>query len=81
MIPNTFDILLGRTKLAQECFGNLRYRNLIASHQDAYDKALKVEKTTIANQVLQTVKGWNGRFLTEYYADYVQVNDTKVRKC
>ena len=77
-IPGLFDVLLGRRKLSQEHVGNLRYRSLIASRKEAYESAKKPVKTAIASEIVQTVKDWGGRFLAEYYSDYVEVDDKKV---
>jgi PBP1b-binding outer membrane lipoprotein LpoB len=78
--PGPFDILLGRGKLSQENLGNLRYRNLIACYQDTYETARKIEKTKIADEVVQSIKKCSGRFLKEHYADFVEISDVKARE-
>jgi hypothetical protein len=72
--------LLGRGKLSQENLGNLRYRNLIACYQESYEKARKIEKTKIADEVVQSIKKCSGRFLKEHYADFVEITDVKARE-
>lgn len=53
---------------------------LIASYQERYEKATKVEKTAIADEVVQAVKKFNGRFLAEYYSDYAEISYAKARE-
>jgi hypothetical protein len=60
--------------------GNLRYRNLIDAYQDRYEKARKLEKTKIANEVIQSVKRHSGRFLKEHYADFEEISDVKAHE-
>jgi hypothetical protein len=80
LIPAPFDVLLGRGKFSQENLGNLRYRNLIAAYQDRYETARKSEKTAIADEVVQNIKKCSGRFLKEYYADFVEISDARARE-
>jgi hypothetical protein len=80
LIPANFDVLLGRGKFSQENLGNLRYRNLIAAYQDRYETARKSEKTAIADEVVQSIKKCSGRFLKEYYADFIEISDAKARE-
>lgn len=77
MIPANFDVLLGRGKFSQDNLGNLRNRSLIAAYQDLYETAQKSEKTAIADKVVQSIKKCSGRFLKEYYADFVEISDAK----
>eukprot|EP00980_Cylindrotheca_fusiformis_P003722 scaffold824_cov129-Cylindrotheca_fusiformis.AAC.2 len=79
-IPGPFDVLLGRQKLCQEHVGNLRYRHLILSCQADYEVASKQEKTVIAERIVKEVHRKGGHFLTEYFADYVEVSDIVARK-
>lgn len=79
-IPGPFDVLLGRSKYCQEHMGNVRFRFLVAAHRKSYENASRNEKTDIATRIVQAVKDLNGRFLTDYYADYVEVPDIKARE-
>eukprot|EP00980_Cylindrotheca_fusiformis_P003723 scaffold824_cov129-Cylindrotheca_fusiformis.AAC.3 len=79
-IPGPFDVLLGRQKLCQDHIGNLRYRHLILSYQAQYEVASKQEKTVIAERIVKEVHRKGGHFLTEYFADYIEVADIVARK-
>jgi hypothetical protein len=63
--PLPSDVLLGRGKLIQGHVGNQCYRTIIESHRGRYEQALKVEKTFIAKEIVQTVKNVGGRFLKQ----------------
>eukprot|EP00980_Cylindrotheca_fusiformis_P017880 scaffold5672_cov97-Cylindrotheca_fusiformis.AAC.3 len=79
-IPGPFDVLLGRQKLCQDHIGNLRYRHLILSYQADYEVASKHQKTAIAERIVEEVHRNGGHFLTDYYADYIEVSDIVARK-
>jgi len=80
IIPGPFDILLGRGKMSQENVGNMRYRDVIQSYEERYERARKSEKTQIAAEVVQSIKKGNGRFLKEHYGDFIEIPDSRARE-
>jgi hypothetical protein len=61
--PMARDILLGRGKPLQRHPGNVRFRQLIASHADKYELGDRFQKTLIAADVVATIRESDGRFL------------------
>jgi hypothetical protein len=79
--PGPFDILMGRSKVAQEHSGNIRYKHLIETHSDRYEDAPKSAKTTIAKDLVQMIKDSGGRFLRfEQGTGWVEVEDAVARE-
>jgi hypothetical protein len=79
-VPSPLDILLGRHWEAQCHQGNLRFRNTIAKHGDAYEKAKKLEKTQIAEEVVEELRASGSRFLKSDGVGYVLVHDKVTRE-
>jgi hypothetical protein len=63
--PMIRDILLGRGKPLQSHPGNVRFRNLIASHAEKYEVGDRFQKIFIAADVVATIRESDGRFLTK----------------
>jgi hypothetical protein len=61
-IVRKFDVLFGKGK-TREHVGNLRCAYLVEQHEIEYEDANKIDKTQIANKIVNIVKGNNGRFL------------------
>jgi hypothetical protein len=80
VVPSPLDILMGRHWEAQCHTGNLRVRSTIDKHGDAYDTSKKLEKTQIAQGVVEELKASGSRFLKSDGAGYVLVNDTVARE-
>eukprot|EP00934_Nitzschia_sp_Nitz4_P003017 Nitzschia sp. Nitz4//scaffold9_size221794//175589//177369//NITZ4_001373-RA/size221794-snap-gene-0.190-mRNA-1//-1//CDS//3329561082//3007//frame0 len=78
--PGFHDILLGRGRLSQEHWGNMRFRQMIEEHQHQYEKASKVEKTVLAADLVSMVRSTQGRFLKEDGSMWVEVDDVTARK-
>lgn len=81
--PGPFDILLGRGKAAMKHPGNIRYKFLIEEHEDRYENTPKANKTLIAEEILQTLKGSDdhGRFLKlEKGRGWMEVDDVAARE-
>ena len=79
-IPSNHDVLLGRNKQCQNHAGNLRYRQLIASHAQEYEDTTRAGKTVIAEAMIAIVKGYSGRFLVEHYAYFIEASDSRARQ-
>jgi hypothetical protein len=61
-IVRKFDVLFGKGK-TREHVGNLRCACLVEQHEIEYETANKIDKTQIANKIVNLVKANNGRFL------------------
>jgi hypothetical protein len=79
VLPGTYDVLLGRGKPLQKHPGNLRYHHIIESHQDRYEKAMKLEKTMISKWIVQNMKESGGRFFKQDEAGWVEIDDDAAR--
>ena len=79
VIPGPCDVLLGRGKLIQEHTGNLRYRHIVESHTEQYERCSKTEKTQLASEIVQIVKDRGGRFLKKIDEGWVEANAETVR--
>ena len=56
-----FDVLLGRGKPIQKRLGNRLIRLLIDQNCNRYNKAPRLEKRAIANEIVQGIKSNNGK--------------------
>jgi hypothetical protein len=79
-VPAPLDVLMGREKIAQEHTGNFRYNQIIQSRLEKYDNGTRQEKTQMATEILEVVKGYGGRFLKLESGSWVQVNDLVARE-
>jgi hypothetical protein len=61
--PSDNDVLLGRGKPFQEWPGNIQLSNIIDMHRKPYNESDRAQKTAISRDVVQIIKGLNGRFL------------------
>lgn len=61
--PTRFDILLGRGRPYQDFPGNIRLSQVVEMRMAQYETKHKSEKTTIAIDIVHTIKGMGGRFL------------------
>jgi hypothetical protein len=64
----------------EEHFGNIRYHSLLDHYQDAYDRSLKFQKMKISQKILDTVAEYEGRFLKEEGAGWVEVDSVATRE-
>jgi hypothetical protein len=81
IVPGRHDIILGRHWEAQLHAGNMRFRDIVATHWERYDKAIKRQKTEISAAVVEELKTSGGRFLrSDGAAGYVLVDDTVARE-
>ena len=78
-IPATCDVLLGRGKGYFTHVGNVRYRSIVEDHQEEYEKACKVGRQRIAGEVVDTVRGYGGRFLKDEKGVWVQIDNKAAR--
>jgi hypothetical protein len=73
------DVLFGRGKIVEHP-GNVRFRQLVDYYTDKYEISGKMEKTCIAEIVIQMVKENSGRFLKRDNAgDWVEVDHATAR--
>ena len=79
-VPAPLDVLMGREKISQEHTGNFRYNQIIQSRLEKYDNGTKQEKTQMATEILEVVKGYGGRFLKLESGSWVQVDDRVARE-
>ena len=76
------DVLLGRGKGYYEKQGNIKFRVLMSHVVHDYDKAKKVEKTQIAQGIVDRVKSRGGKFLREQSkgsGTLVEIDDKEAR--
>jgi hypothetical protein len=64
-LAGQYDVLFGRGKLCQNNPGNIRLRKLIDASRGKYETAKILEKTLIAEQIVQSVKDLSSRFLKQ----------------
>jgi hypothetical protein len=74
------DVLFGRGKIVTHP-GNARFRQLIDYYMEKYEISSKLEKTCIAEIVVQMVKETSGRFLKRGVnaGDWVEVDHATAR--
>jgi hypothetical protein len=63
VIPKPEDVLFGRGKPTRNHPGNIRFRNLMESHAEEYNKAPKFVKSLIAKKLVQIVMSSGSRFM------------------
>lgn len=80
IVPGPHDIIMGRHWEAQLHEGNIRFRDIVAKHWEAYDAAMKHQKKHIAETVVQDVKAAGSRFLKSDGAGYLLVDDIVARE-
>ena len=61
--PKAQDVLFGRGKPTRNHPGNIKFRNMMESHADEYNKAPKFVKSLIAKKLVQAVVSSGSRFL------------------
>ena len=79
-IPGPVDVLLGRDKMALCHTGNFRYSQVIQEYHERYDSASRNEKTVIATEIVEKVKGYGGRFLKAHSMGWTVVEDKIARE-
>ena len=79
--PGSNDVLFGRGRPLQRRPANVRFRQLVDSHQVVYDGAKRREKPKIASMIVQRVRESSGRFLKQGKAagTWVEVDDDEAR--
>jgi hypothetical protein len=79
--PTDSDVIFGRGKGIQIHPGNVRLRKLIDSTRPKYEGAKLSEKTSIADQLVQHIKGSGGSFLKKGDGDgWIEVADETARE-
>ena len=82
IVLSNLDVLLGRGKKATTHPGNKRFREIVAKMKPRYYHSARSDKTRIANQIIETVHKYGGRFLQycEKSSSYIEVDDHVARK-
>lgn len=79
--PTEGDVIFGRGKGIQNHAGNIRLRQLIDSYRPRYESARLLDKTVIADELVQEFKYVSGRFLKKDGDDgWVEVTDEMARE-
>lgn len=78
--PTDLDIILGRGKVVQKHAGNIRLRGLVDAHLVIYENARPLQKTEIAEQIVNHIKALTGRFLKPGDQGWEEVEDTIARE-
>jgi hypothetical protein len=73
-MPDPFDVLFGRGKFVQEHSGNQIFRQMIEAYRERYETAMKVEKTHIAKEIVQTIHDSGGRFMKQSDDRWIEVS-------
>ena len=63
IVPGQFDVLMGRGRAIEDALGNNHLRYLISVHYTKYDRAGRVEKSTICSWIMGMIHQKGGRFL------------------
>ena len=79
VIPRPHDVLLGRDRTAQVHGGNVKYRQLLEENAERYNSASKTDKTAVAMDIVDKVKGSGGRFLKHENGVWEDVDDRTAR--
>ena len=75
-VPFSMDVLVGKGIPFQNHPGNIRLRELVSDHMKQYDKAGKLEKRTIAMEIIDRIKQSGGLFLKQDVGNqWSRVND------
>lgn len=81
IVPGKFDVLFGRGRNTREHCGNLRCAHLVEMHQIEYEACSKLEKTALAERIVDIVKDCGGRFLKkDRKKGWEEVPDTMARE-
>jgi len=79
-IPQKADFLLGKGRPFQEHQGNLRVHSIVDEELHRYDACSRKEKTELSAEVLQMVKAYSGRFLTQESGVWIEIQDEVAHK-
>jgi hypothetical protein len=79
ILPRTDDVLLGRGKPLQKHPGNIRYHHIIETYNEKYEKAMKLEKTSISKWLVEQIQEAGGRFLKLDDVSWVEIDDDAAR--
>jgi len=79
ILPNSLDVLLGRGKPLQRHPGNIRYHHIVDSFHGQYEKAQKLEKTTLSKLIVEKIKNTGGRFMKQDEIGWVEIDDEAAR--
>eukprot|EP00538_Stauroneis_constricta_P000668 CAMPEP_0119564256 /NCGR_PEP_ID=MMETSP1352-20130426/26414_1 /TAXON_ID=265584 /ORGANISM="Stauroneis constricta, Strain CCMP1120" /LENGTH=561 /DNA_ID=CAMNT_0007612999 /DNA_START=65 /DNA_END=1750 /DNA_ORIENTATION=- len=69
-LPSRYDVLLGRGRGCQNHDGNRYLKEVVAEWYDRYELAMKIEKTTISEHIIQLVGAKGGVFLKRNEDDF-----------
>lgn len=78
----TDDVLFGRGKRSNNHFGNVFFRELVLSMSLEYKSCSKIQKTALANSIVDRIHKKGGKFLTLIPASdsWVEVKGLALRK-
>jgi len=74
-VPSAQDVLLGKGSPFQNHAGNKSLRQLVFDRYKEYEKAQKGEKKSIAQEIVDAIRGNGGLFLKQDGKKWVRVND------
>ena len=74
------DVLMGRGRHPKSRPGSLLMRRLLEENKEAYETAAKLEKSQVAERVLENMKRMGSRFLSPAGDGYVQCDDVVARE-
>lgn len=81
VIPRKYDVLFGKSSKNLGHLGNMRALQLVEERLEEYESAFKVDKTRIANEIVESIHKSGGRFLrrNEDSAVWKEVSDKGAR--
>lgn len=81
LIPTNKDVLKGRGRGVQDHIGNIRFRCMVAEHQNEYDaNDMFGAKAIVSSKVMETIEAEGGRFLKDDGMGWIRLNETDARE-
>ena len=75
--PTDVDVLFGRGGMTNT--HNTKFREQVRKYVDRYQQAARDEKTIVSTELVNTVKGYGGRFLALDNGSWYEVDDKKAK--
>ena len=84
LVPNSNDILMGRSKIAATWPGNVLYHTVIAHYAPRYidpESKFRIDKTLLTLEVIHALqKDYGSRFLSRKETRWVVAEDAEIQK-
>ena len=81
IVPNSYDVLLGRGRTFRSNPGNIRFHNIIETHFEKYESSNRTVKLVLSEEVVIEIKNLGSRFLKQTETGgWIQVTDDFARE-